>query len=203
VPGSTSWWTDYAPAPIMRDLDDRRCGLGFPFGRCWSGISVRVGTGVVGRTGLLKGLGMGIDATTLEANAARRSIVRRDGGESYEQSLRGLAKASGIETPTREDLAQLDRKRKKRTSNKKWKSPADEDARIAKMKGGRTHWARKFEHVVDLDTGAMVAVTLQAVVQGDTTTLEETLCAAVIPTVIPFLERMDHGGSSFNMLVWR
>ena len=92
-------------------------------------------------------------------------------GESYEEFLRGLAKASGIETPTREDLARLDRKRKKRTSNKEWKSPADGDARITKMKDGRTHLAHKAEHAVDLDTGAVVAVTLQGADQGDTTTL--------------------------------
>jgi transposase len=72
----------------------------------------------------------------------------------------------------------LDRKRKKRTSNKEWKSPADEDARITKMKDGRTHLAHKAEHAVDLDTGAIVAVTLQAADQGDTTTLDETLCEA-------------------------
>jgi transposase len=107
-----------------------------------------------------------------------RSIVRRDTGESYEEFLRGLAKASGITTPTREDLARLDRKRKKRTSNKEWKSPADEDARIAKMKDGRTHLAHKTEHAVDLDTGAVLAVTLQGADQGDTTTLDETLCEA-------------------------
>ncbi len=109
-----------------------------------------------------------------------RSIVRRDTGESYEEFLRGLAKASGIATPTREDLARLDGKRKKRTSNKEWKSPADEDARVAKMKDGRTHLAHKAEHAVDLDTGAVVAVTLQAADQGDTATLDETLCDAGI-----------------------
>ena len=134
--------------------------------------------GLLAERGLLKGQRMGIDATTLEANAAMRSIVRRDTGETYEEFLRGLAKASGIETPTREDLVRLDRKRKKRTSNKEWKSPADEDARIAKMKDGRTHLAHKAEHAVDLDTGAIVAVTLQAADQGDTTTLDETLCEA-------------------------
>ena len=131
--------------------------------------------GLLAERGLLKGQRLGIDATTLEANAAMRSIVRRDTGETYEEFLRGLAKASGIETPTREDLARLDRKRKKRTSNKEWKSPADEDARIAKMKDGRTHLAHKAEHAVDMDTGAIVAVTLQAADQGDTTTLDETL----------------------------
>ena len=134
--------------------------------------------GLLAERGLLKGQRLGIDATTLEANAAMRSIVRRDTGESYEQFLRGLAKASGIETPTREDLARLDRKRKKRTSNKEWKSPADEDARIAKMKDGRTHLAHKAEHAVDMDTGAVVAVTLQPADRGDTTTLDETLCEA-------------------------
>ena len=97
---------------------------------------------------------------------------------SYEEFLTGLAKASGIETPTREDLARLDRKRKKRISNKDWKSPADADARIAKMKDGRTHLAHKAEHAVDLETGAVVAVTLQGADKGDTTTLEETLAEA-------------------------
>src|SRR5256886_3109801 len=134
--------------------------------------------GVLADRGLLKGQRIAIDATTLEANAAMRSIVRRDTGESYEDFLRGLAKASGIETPTREDLARLDRRRKKRTSNKEWKSPADGDARIAKMKDGRTHLAHKAEHAVDLDTGAVVAVTLQGADKGDTTTLDETLCEA-------------------------
>src|SRR6202522_2220466 len=134
--------------------------------------------GVLADRGLLKGQRIAIDATTLEANAAMRSIVRRDTGESYEEFLRGLAKASGIETPTREDLARLDRKRKKRTSNKEGESPADEDARIAKMKDGRTHLAHKAEHAVDLDTGAVVAATLQGADQGDTKTLDETLSEA-------------------------
>lgn len=128
--------------------------------------------------GLLKGKRIAIDATTLEANAAMRAIVRRDTGESYEEFLRGLAKASGMETPTREDLARLDRKRKKRMSNQEWKSPADGDARIAKMKDGRTHLAHKAEHAVDLDTGAVVAVTLEGADQGDTTTVDATLSEA-------------------------
>jgi transposase len=134
--------------------------------------------GVLADRGLLKGQRLAIDATTLEANAAMRSIVRRDTSESYEEFLRGLAKASGIETPTREDLVRLDHKRKKRMSNKEWKSPADEDARIAKMKDGRTHLAYKAEHAVDLDTGAVVAVTLPGADKGDTTTLDATLCEA-------------------------
>jgi transposase len=94
--------------------------------------------------------------------------------------LRGLAKASGLKTPTREQLARLDRDRKKRMSNEEWKSPSDGDARIAKMKDGRTHLAHKAEaeHAVDLDTGAVVAVTLQGANQGNTTTLDATLSEA-------------------------
>src|SRR5271169_1777499 len=134
--------------------------------------------GLLADRGLIQGKRVGVDATTLEASAAMRSIVRRDTGERYEEFLTGLAKASGIETPTREDLARLDRKRKKRTSNKEWKSPTDQDARVAKMKDGSTHLAHKAEHAVDLDTGAVVAVTLQAADLGDTTTMQETLADA-------------------------
>lgn len=127
---------------------------------------------------VLKGKTIAIDATTLEANAAMRSIVRRETGESYQQYLTGLAKASGIETPTRDDLARLDRRRKKKTSNKDWTNPHDPDAKVAKMKDGRTHLAHKAEHAVDLDTGALVAVTLQGADEGDTTTVVETAIAA-------------------------
>jgi len=125
--------------------------------------------------GLLKGKTIGIDATTLEANAAMRSIVRRDTGEGYEAYLTALARASGIETPTREDLAKLDRKRKKKASNDDWKNPHDPDAKITKMKDGRTHLAHKAEHAVDMDTGATVAVTIQPANRGDTTSIGETL----------------------------
>ena len=128
--------------------------------------------------GLLKGQTVAIDATTLEANAAMRSIVRRDTGESYQAFLTGLAKASGIETPTREALARLDRKRKKKTSNKDWTNPHDPDAKVTKMKDGRTHLAHKAEHAVDLETGAIVAVTLQGADEGDTTTIVETAITA-------------------------
>src|SRR5467141_3433079 len=128
--------------------------------------------------GLLKGKTVAIDATTLEANAAMRSIVRRDTEETYQEFLTRLAKASGIETPTREDLARLDRKRKKKTSNKDWTNPHDPDAKVTKMKDGRTHLAHKAEHAVDLETGAMVAVTVQGADEGDTTTMGETATAA-------------------------
>jgi len=129
-------------------------------------------------SGLLNGKTVAIDATTLEANAAMRSIVRRDTGESYQAFLTRLAEASGIKTPTREALARLDRKRKKKTSNKDWRHPWDPDAKVTKMKDGRTHLAHKAEHAVDLETGAIVAVTLQGADQGDTTTIVETAIAA-------------------------
>ena len=94
--------------------------------------------------GLVRGKTVGNDATTLEANAAMRSIERRDTGESYEAFVRSLAEASGVETPTRADLARFDRSRKnKKTSNKEWQSPQDPDAKIAKMKDGRTHLATR------------------------------------------------------------
>ena len=128
--------------------------------------------------GLLNGKTIAIDATTLEANAAMRSIVRRDTAETYQEFLTRLAQASGIETPTRDDLARLDRKRKKKTSNTDWTNPHDPDAKVAKMKDGRTHLAHKAEHAVDLDTGAIVAVTLQGADTGDTTTIVETAIAA-------------------------
>jgi transposase len=129
----------------------------------------------LGTAGLVKGKTIGVDATTLEANAALRSIVRRDSGESYEEFLTKLAKASGIGTPTRADLARMDRKRKKKGSNDDWTHPHDPDAKITKMKDGRTHLAHKAEHAVDLQTGAIVGITAQGADEGDTTTLKETL----------------------------
>jgi transposase len=135
--------------------------------------------GVLDGAGLIKGKTIGVDATTLEANAAMRSIVRRDDGRTYQAFLEALAKASGIPTPTREDLARLDRKRKKKGSNDDWFNPHDPDAKITKMKDGRTHLAHKEEHAVDLDTGAVVAVTIVPASAGDTATIEGTLDAAV------------------------
>lgn len=130
---------------------------------------------VLGEEGLIGGQTIALDATTLEANAAMRSIRRRDDGRDYTEYLKDLAKAEGIEEPTREQAVRLDRKRKKKASNRDWKSPADPDARIAKMKDGRTHLAHKAEHAVDLSSGAVVAVTLQAADLGDTTTIQATL----------------------------
>jgi transposase len=140
---------------------------------------------------LLSGKSVGIDATTLEANAAMRSIVRKDTGESYEQFLTGLAKASGIETPTREQLAKLDRKRKNKASNDDWQNPHDPDAKITKMKDGRTHLSHKVEHAVDLDTEAIVAVTVQPADRGDTTSIEQT----VDETFETLLDVYESGGA--------
>ena len=125
--------------------------------------------------GLLKGKNLGVDASTMEANAAMRSIVRKGTGESYQEYLTGLAKESGIETPTRADLKKLDRKRKKKGSNKDWESPSDPDARISKLKDGRTKLSYKPEHTVDLDTQAVIAAEIHPANHGDTTTGPETL----------------------------
>jgi transposase len=129
--------------------------------------------------GLIKGGRIGVDASTMEANAALRAIVRREDGEGYRAMLERLAKESGIATPTAEDLVRFDRKRKgKRLSNAEWASPTDPEARIAKLKDGRTHLAYKPEHAVDLDTGAIVAAEVHAADEGDTATLPETLATA-------------------------
>jgi len=129
--------------------------------------------------GLVKGDRIGVDASTMEANAALRSIVRRETGEGYREMLKRLAAESGIATPTADDLIRLDRKRQgKRLSNEEWTSPTDREAKIAKMKDGRTRLAYKPEHAVDLDTGAIVAAHIHPADQGDTTTLPATLKAA-------------------------
>lgn len=125
--------------------------------------------------GLVVGKSVGVDATTLEANAALRTIVRRDNGQKYDEFLKSLAQNEGIENPTREQLARLDRKRKKKGSNEDWKHPHDPEARIAQMKDGRTHLAHKVEHAADMSSGALLALTLQGADQGDTTTLTATL----------------------------
>jgi transposase len=124
---------------------------------------------------LIEGKTMGVDSTTLEANAALRSIVRRDNGQGYQEFLTKLAKQSGIETPTREDLAKLDRKRKNKGSNDDWQNPHDPDAKITKMKDGTTHLAHKAEHAVDMDSGVILAVNVCDAAVGDTKTLCDTI----------------------------
>jgi len=133
----------------------------------------------IAEAGLVKGERIGVDASTMAANAALRSVVRRDSGEDYREMLARLAAESGIETPTAEDLVRLDRARKgKKLSNEDWVSKSDPEAKIAKMKDGTTHLAYKPEHAVDLDTGAIVAAELHPADEGDTTTLGKTLAAA-------------------------
>ena len=128
---------------------------------------------------LVQGDRIGVDASTMEANAALRNIEQRVSGEGYREMLRRMAQESGIETPTAEDLVRLDRNRKgKKLSNEDWVSKSDPDARIAKMKDGTTHLAYKPEHAVDLDTGAVVAAELHPADEGDTTTLAKTLAVA-------------------------
>lgn len=133
---------------------------------------------ILAEHGLLRGKTIGIDATTLEANAALRSIVRRDDGTRYDEFLEKLAKESGIETPARSDLAKIDRKRKGKGSNDDWKHPHDPDAQITKMKDGRTHLAHKGEHAVDMDSGAILAVTLHGGAAADAHTLPQTMLSA-------------------------
>ena len=131
---------------------------------------------ILAKEGLLDAKTLGIDATTLEADASMRSIVRRDSNETYQEFLARMAKESGIENPSAEDLARFDRNRpKKKTSNKDWRHPYDPDARIGKMKRGNFRMLHKAEHAIDLDTGAIVTVTLQPGDRGDTTSLKETL----------------------------
>jgi transposase len=132
----------------------------------------------VARRGMLKGKTIGIDATTLEANAAMRSIVRRDTGESYMEYLRRLAAEAGLDGTDDEAVRRMDRKRKKKTSNGEWVNPHDPEAEVTKMKDGTTHLAYKAEQAVDLDTGAIVAITTHGGAMGDSESVEETLPAA-------------------------
>src|ERR1700682_4476512 len=134
---------------------------------------------LVAEQGLVQGKRIGVDASTMEANAARRTIVRRDDGRTYREMLTQMAKESGIDTPTADDLVRIDRNRKgKKLSNGEWTSKTDPEAKIAKLKEGLTHLAYKPEHAVDLDTGIIVAAALHPADQGDTTTIEGTLTAA-------------------------
>ena len=128
--------------------------------------------------GLLSGKNLGIDATTLEASAALKSIVRRDNGASYDEHVTGLMEAEGIEEPTPAERQRFDRRRNKSLSNRDWVNPHDPEARITKMKDGRTHLAYKAEHAVDLETGAVVALTVQPGDRGDTASMPSTLTEA-------------------------
>jgi transposase len=128
--------------------------------------------------GLIKGKTIGVDSTTLEANAAMKSIVRRDSGESYNEYLKRVAAAEGVETNDAAALRRMDRKRKKKTSNEDWASPSDAEAEITKLKDGRTALAYKAENAVDMETGAIVAVTTHGGAAADTATVEGTVIEA-------------------------
>ena len=130
--------------------------------------------------GLIKGKTIGVDSTTLEANAAMKSIVRRDTGESYSAYLKRLAEAEGMDARGAAALLRMDRKRQKRTSNEDWQSPSDGEAEITKLKDGRTALAYKAENVVDMETGAIIAVTTHGGAAADTATVEETVIEAGI-----------------------
>ena len=135
--------------------------------------------GLLEQNGLLRGKTVAIDATTLEANAAMKSIVRKDSGEDWKQYLQGLAKAEGIDNPSEEDLRRLDRGRKdKKVSNEQWESRTDRDSRITKMKDGRTHLAYKAEHAVDLKSEAIVATTVTFAERSDPQSAPVTLSLA-------------------------
>ena len=135
---------------------------------------------LVAEKGLLRGKTVAVDATTLEANAAMKSIVRRDSGEDWNEYLRRLLQEEqGVENPTDEELRRFDKQRKdKKVSNAEWQSPTDPDSRIAKMKDGRTHLAYKAEHVVDLKTEVVLAASIRHADEADTDTMVDSVVEA-------------------------
>jgi len=130
------------------------------------------------QAGLIKGKTIGVDSTTLEANAAMKSIVRRDSGESYPDYLKRLAQAEGVDAEDPAALRRMDRKRKKKMSNQDWENPNDPEAEITRLKDGRTALAFKAENAVDMETGAIVAVTTHGGAVADTATVEQTVLEA-------------------------
>jgi len=128
---------------------------------------------------LLKGKTVAVDSTTLEANAAMKSIERKDTGEDWKAYLTRLAKEAGIENPTDEELRRFDKKRSdKKVSNDDWQSTTDPESRIAKMKDGTTHLAYKAEHVVDLDSDLVLSATVTSANHSDAETLCDSICQA-------------------------
>jgi transposase len=145
------------------------------------------------QSGLIKGKAIGVDSTTLEANAAMKSIVRRDTGESYNEYLKRVATAEGVQTTGAASLRRMDRKRKKKTSNEDWASPSDAEAEITKLKDGRTALAYKAENAVDMETGAIVAVTTHGGAAADTATVEETVIEAGVAVASLVAETTPEG----------
>ncbi|MGH7054772.1 MAG: transposase [Stellaceae bacterium] len=157
----------------------------------------------VAERGLVQGRRIGIEASTMEADAALRTIVRREDGRTYREMLTPMARESGIATPTADGLVRIGRARKDKTlSNAEWTSKTDPEARIARLKDGRTHLAYQPEHAIDLDTGIIVAATIHPADHGDTTTIAGTLMATqenlaqsgAAPTTDPPSERVADKG---------
>lgn len=135
---------------------------------------------LVERHKLLVATVVGVDSTTLEANAAMKSIVRKDTGENWNEYVTRLMQEEGViaagETPSADELRRFDRQRKdKKVSNDEWQNPHDPEAKITKMKDGRTHLAYKSEHVVDLETEAILSAEVYAADEADTATLVPSL----------------------------
>jgi hypothetical protein len=129
---------------------------------------------------LLRGKTVAVDATTLEANAAMKSIVRKDTGEDWKEYLKRLMAEEGIPDPTDEEVRRFDKKHKKKVSNKEWESPADPDSRITKMKDGTTHLAYKAEHTVDLDSEFVLAAAVHPADRADSATLVDSILQAQV-----------------------
>ena len=143
--------------------------------------------------GLIRGKTIGVDSTTLEANAAMKSIVRRDTGENYKGYLQRLAEAEGIDAKDAAALRRMDRKRSKKTSNEDWESPNDAEAEITKLKDGRTALAYKAENAVDMETGAIVAVTTHGGAAADTATVKTTVIEAAVAVAGLIAEQTPQG----------
>lgn len=140
--------------------------------------------GIAQQKKLLRGKTVAVDATTLEANAAMKSIVRKDTGEDWKEYLKRLMAEEGIANPTDEEIRRFDKKRKKKVSNQEWESPADPESRIAKMKDGTTHLAYKAEHTVDLDSEFVLAAAVHAADQADSATLVDSILQAQVNLVL-------------------
>lgn len=138
---------------------------------------------LAGQHGLIAGQSVGVDSTTLEANAAMKSIVRRDSGEGWKEYVIGLMKEHGAITPEQEpsdeEVRRFDQRRKKKVSNEEWESPTDPDSRITRMKDGRTHLAYKAEHVIDLESELIVAAEVYPADCSD----HQSLCDSVMQAV--------------------
>ena len=150
------------------------------------------------RGGLMRGKTIGIDSTTLEANAAMKSIVRRDNRESYSDYRKRLAEAEGVAAEDAAAVQRMDRKRSKKMSNEEWVNPHDPEAEITRLKDGRTALAYKTEQAVDMETGAILAVTTHSGATGDTESIEETFPAAAEAVAEQIAETAEDGQYAVN-----